>query len=289
MAAASTCEADCLAEACGVGIHIAQAALLRHGGDSDAAAHELLASVVDLGQGAGGDGNSLALRTLLDMGYDSRVAEQALSKVGPNNLDGALALLLDAHLLPEPATAAGGGDGAGCQGSALGASASASGPVSAATLDESMLDECAICMEKLRLSDAAMRCAGSGGTHHYCHAKCLAQWAQRCRDEDRTPECPSCRGPLQLNRRRLRNFLNQGPDGGGPKAMREQDADVLRHMLDQSGSGHGDDDEWAAINWEDVAGFAIVAVAAVGVLGFLGKLAFDHFSSGAPGRRRRRE
>ena len=67
--------------------------------------------------------------------------------------------------------------------------------------------ECSICFDELRLASAAMRCAGGAGRAHYFHAGCLSDWAAQCRAQGNAPSCPECRGPVQVRRQRLCEFL----------------------------------------------------------------------------------
>jgi len=195
------------------------------------------------------------------MGYSQADSQRALSTAG--SLEGALELLL---------SSTSGGD-SGQQ--AMPAAASATRP---ALLD----DDCVICQEPLQLSDAAMRCAGHGGAHHYCHAACLAEWIGRCQREERQPECPTCRGPLQLNRRRLRHFLEGGTgddsaDCQGPRRLTQEDEEVLRRLMQQAdtaSTADDDDDGWHSIKFEEVAGLVLMGAAVVAG-GFLLKAAID--------------
>jgi hypothetical protein len=69
--------------------------------------------------------------------------------------------------------------------------------------------DCPICYELLGPGDAAMRCAGEGGVHHYFHATCLQQWIRNCRNRHQAT-CPVCRGHLQFNGQRLQEYLQSG-------------------------------------------------------------------------------
>ena len=65
-----------------------------------------------------------------------------------------------------------------------------------------------------------MRCAGlSGATglkrHHYYHAHCLGSWVVQCQSSGNPASCPQCRGPVQVSRRRLEEFLQEEGDGIG--------------------------------------------------------------------------
>lgn len=79
-------------------------------------------------------------------------------------------------------------------------------PRSVAEEEEEEQSECPICFEPIQPSDAAMRCCGGGGIHHYFHATCLRQWIQAARN-GQGATCPLCRCQLQLNGERLEEFL----------------------------------------------------------------------------------
>ncbi|CAE8685772.1 unnamed protein product, partial [Polarella glacialis] len=68
-------------------------------------------------------------------------------------------------------------------------------------------EECPVCCEPLKMTDAAMRCRGCAGHRHYFHAACLASWIRQCQKDDNDPNCPICRGPLLVHKRRLGDFL----------------------------------------------------------------------------------
>ena len=68
--------------------------------------------------------------------------------------------------------------------------------------------ECPICFDEIQPNDAAMRCAGTGGHHHYFHAHCLQGWIRSQRGRAQAATCPVCRGVLQFNRSRLQAFLS---------------------------------------------------------------------------------
>jgi len=281
-----------LAEACGVDPAVAHAALEHNGGDADAALTQLLGGQFHGAAGGclGGVGGAADadFQQLLAMGYDAASSQRALSSAG--SLEGALDLLFDSD---------GGGGGAPALAAASTGSSRPQAKAAPAAPAGPLVDDCAICQEPLRLSDAAMRCAGSGGVHHYCHAACLAQWVNQCRRQEQEPECPTCRGPLQMNRRRLRNFLENsgrsstsaGGDCQGPRRrpgarLAQEDEEVLRRLAQSdAGAAHNDDEDgWSAIKFDQVAG-ALLLGAAVVAGGFLLKAAFD----GLGGKRRRQD
>ncbi|CAE8712245.1 unnamed protein product [Polarella glacialis] len=235
-----------LAEACGVDLRTSAAALARHQGNVDAAATALLASASNPGVGLLGgcssaasvpevpvtDPGSVALATLQEMGYGRAAASHALAASG-GSLEAAISIMLDAE-------------------------------ASRASMD---VGQCAICCEELQPTDAAMRCAGEGGTYHYGHAACLAQWVHRCRANDTTPSCPTCRGPLQLHRRHVQDFL-QRPQQHERAA--DEESRVLRDMLNQ---GREDSCEgWQEIDFCQVAGFAALAAGALLTAGLVAGL-----------------
>jgi len=253
MSGVAQCHVESLAEAFGVSPEAARAALDRHGGDADAAAEELLTIGAPEHPGGGhtGSGHAAAgggaLGMLMDMGYPRREAEQALAAAG-GDMDVAIGRLLDME----------------------GPTGSSAAPAASDSAGAADVDDCAICCEPIRPMDAAMRCTGHGGAHHYGHAKCLASWVQRCRSTGTAPTCPTCRQPVQMNPRNLRDFLQQKPpDSSGQ-------SDVLRSMLEQS---HDDDcsDCWQTIDCDRI----VVGVAVAGAViaaGFAAKAIFDAFT-----------
>merc|ERR1711879_599427 len=89
---------------------------------------------------------------------------------------------------------------------------------------------CPICFERIRAGEAAMRCAGEGGQHHYFHAHCLQQWI-RSSQNGHGATCPMCRGRLQINGQRLTEFLNDESSSGlnpDERSMLQEIADGLR-------------------------------------------------------------
>jgi len=91
--------------------------------------------------------------------------------------------------------------------------------------------ECPICFDAIHPGDAAMRCSGDGGVHHYFHARCLQTWIRSCRSGS-SPSCPICRGSVQFNGRRLAEFLESpGADNldSEERSFLESIADGLQH------------------------------------------------------------
>jgi len=82
------------------------------------------------------------------------------------------------------------------------------------------VDDCPICFEAIDSGNAAMRCVGDAGRHHYFHARCLQQWILQ---NVRGARCPTCRGHLQLNAHRLRQWLNSRNAAG----LNQQELSVL--------------------------------------------------------------
>lgn len=87
--------------------------------------------------------------------------------------------------------------------------------------------ECPICYEAISAGDAAMRCSGDGGIHHYFHAACLQQWIRQCRS-GQSATCPVCRGTVQFNGQRLDAFL-QSPSAGN---LDEEERTFLKSIAD---------------------------------------------------------
>jgi hypothetical protein len=129
--------------------------------------------------------------------------------------------------------------------------------------------ECSICFDELRLASAAMRCAGAAGRAHYFHAGCLSDWAAQCRSQGNAPSCPDCRGPVQVRRQKLEEFLHEVEQAGG-------DAQPGLHELAQATDGgdcvDGTEDTWADVKeglWTaaGVVGWGLAAGAAVAAIG----------------------
>ena len=122
--------------------------------------------------------------------------------------------------------------------------------------------ECPICFEEIHPGEAAMRCAGHGGVHHYFHAHCLRSWVSACR-EGREATCPVCRGQLQMNGQRLQDFLN----GEASATLSEDDRTFLQNIAD----GLRGKNRWQQMNKLEKAAYAGGILAAAGwgfMLGF---------------------
>ncbi|CAE7393888.1 unnamed protein product [Symbiodinium sp. CCMP2456] len=122
--------------------------------------------------------------------------------------------------------------------------------------------ECPICLEAIHPGEAAMRCAGQGGVHHYFHAHCLQSWVSSCR-LGREATCPVCRGQLQMNGQRLQAFLN----GEASASLSEDDRTYLQNIAD----GLRGKNRWQEMNKLEKAAYAGGILAAAGwgfMLGF---------------------
>lgn len=138
------------------------------------------------------------------------------------------------------------------------AAASSSSCCAAQLPEDHEEEECPICTEPIQFADAAMRCRGTGGKRHYFHETCLTGWIRQCREDGRQPDCPSCRGPLQVHKRRLGEFLQTHRDLG------EDDRRELERFYDCE----GDEDEeggWFSIDKETLIRGAMIAGAVLAV------------------------
>lgn len=68
-------------------------------------------------------------------------------------------------------------------------------------------NDCPICFSVIEPCDAAMRCAGDGGLHHYYHSECMLKWVDQCRAGLSGANCPICRGQIQFHAQRIEQFL----------------------------------------------------------------------------------
>lgn len=132
-----------------------------------------------------------------------------------------------------------------------------------ASADEDCV-ECAICCDELRLTSAAMRCAGGAGRAHFFHACCLSEWASRCRSQGTAPSCPECRGPVQVRRQKLQEFLREVEVAGGdPQPGLHELAQATQSHNTSGGGGSGVDD--ADDDWSDVKEGLWTAMGVVGM------------------------
>merc|ERR1719330_2254823 len=152
------------------------------------------------------------------------------------------------------------GSGGGSSSSAGPApAAAAAAPSAEATAGEAVnpadeTGECPICFEPIQAGEAAMRCNGEGGVHHYFHATCLNHWIQSCRS-GRGATCPICRGSLQFNGRRLNDFLSSTSSDN----LTQDDRSFLQSISD----GLSGSNSWSSMNnVEKAANVAGIAAAA---------------------------
>ncbi|CAK9063658.1 RING-type domain-containing protein [Durusdinium trenchii] len=115
--------------------------------------------------------------------------------------------------------------------------------------------DCPICLEPMNHGEAAMRCAGEGGVHHYFHARCLKTWV-RSRSSQGHATCPMCRGQLQMNGQRLQEFL----DGEQSSNLSEDDRTYLQTLAD----GLRGRNSWSSMNRVEKAAYAGGILAAAG-------------------------
>lgn len=124
---------------------------------------------------------------------------------------------------------------------------------------------CPICFAGILHSDAAMRCCGEGGVHHYFHASCLQQWIGSCRTGVGAT-CPMCRGRIQVNGRRLVEFLQ----GDASAELNEEDRSFLQSIADGL-QGKNSWSDMSALERTAYAGGIMAAVALGFTLGFTGR------------------
>lgn len=133
--------------------------------------------------------------------------------------------------------------------------------------------ECPICFEEISPGDAAMRCSGSGGVHHYFHAHCLQEWIRQSRSGSRAT-CPICRGALQFNGERLETFL-QGPEATNLNAEE-------RSFLQSISDGLQHKNSWSDMSTLEKGAFSVGIAAAAGwgfMLGYNGDCASNHMNN----------
>lgn len=125
---------------------------------------------------------------------------------------------------------------------------------------------CSICTEEIVLADAAMRCAGQGGKKHYFHAQCLTSWVRQCQTAGNGVTCPECRGPVQVQARRLEDFLRRK---GGQLHVEDREAFQSFRDAAETSDGWSDirRDLWRAGTAVAIgAGVALVVAAGVHAL-----------------------
>lgn len=121
--------------------------------------------------------------------------------------------------------------------------------------------DCPICFEAIDPGQAAMRCAGEAGVHHYFHAHCLQRWIQSSRvGAVSGATCPMCRGRIQFNGRRLQEFLDNENSAG----LGEDERSLLQAISD----GLKGRNDWADMTGVERAAH-IGGVAAAAGLGFM--------------------
>eukprot|EP00928_Gymnodinium_smaydae_P039615 TRINITY_DN27023_c0_g1_i1.p1 TRINITY_DN27023_c0_g1~~TRINITY_DN27023_c0_g1_i1.p1 ORF type:complete len:348 (-),score=85.50 TRINITY_DN27023_c0_g1_i1:39-938(-) len=127
-------------------------------------------------------------------------------------------------------------------------------------------EDCPICYEAISAGCAAMRCSGKAGTHHYFHKECLGSWFTTCREKRETPTCPLCRGSVQVNIRRLAEFLKSKEATALPQAELSAIARfVLRARASLGLVSTEEDGVWAdAFSEEEISYFSFVSLASAG-------------------------
>ena len=156
------------------------------------------------------------------MGFTDRALNERALAASEGSVDGAVDRLIEAdggeeaepaspevcHGLVVSSSSRSDSSVGGADGSSSGVAGGGPGPQD--------VGECAICTEPLLLADAAMRCAGGGGKQHYYHAHCLGAWVGECQRNGTPASCPQCRGPVQVRRRRLEEFMQEEGGKLGP-------------------------------------------------------------------------
>eukprot|EP00812_Abedinium_dasypus_P005596 NODE_1702_length_1079_cov_252.522461.p1 GENE.NODE_1702_length_1079_cov_252.522461~~NODE_1702_length_1079_cov_252.522461.p1 ORF type:complete len:249 (-),score=64.74 NODE_1702_length_1079_cov_252.522461:252-998(-) len=135
-----------------------------------------------------------------------------------------------------------------------------SAAASSGEMDVALLEvaDCSVCIEELHPADAAMRCAGLGGKRHYFHAACLTDWIRQCQRSDANEaSCPECRGPVQVQRRCLQEFLEDAHEG-----LNAEDREAIGSLSKAADSG--DKGGWSDIR-KDVWRAGLVAAIGIGV------------------------
>jgi len=90
-------------------------------------------------------------------------------------------------------------------------------------------NDCPICLSAIEPCDAAMRCAGDGGLHHYFHSDCMLKWVDECRTGLSAADCPICRGQIQFHVQRIEQFLVSEQSAG----MAAEDRTFLAQCADR--------------------------------------------------------
>lgn len=139
-----------------------------------------------------------------------------------------------------------------------------------ASQPEDEVGECPICYEEIHPGDAAMRCSGEGGVHHYFHSNCLQGW-MRARRSSGGASCPVCRGRLQFNGQRLQEFLQ----GAGSATLGAEERSFLQEVADGLRGRSG----WSDMSNLEKAAYAGGILAAAGWGFMLGYTDRNHRAS----------
>lgn len=153
-------------------------------------------------------------------------------------------------------------DGAAAASAATSAAtaAASSSSSSAAPAPQEIGGDCPICFCEIEPGDAAMRCSGQGGQHHYFHSQCMQQWISQCRS-GHGATCPVCRGSIQFNAQRLDAFLSGRQSAG----LSSEDRTFLQQAADRLKAAGG---TWGeAMNWDNAK--HVGGIAAAGGWGFM--------------------
>eukprot|EP00929_Paragymnodinium_shiwhaense_P028947 TRINITY_DN1669_c0_g1_i1.p1 TRINITY_DN1669_c0_g1~~TRINITY_DN1669_c0_g1_i1.p1 ORF type:complete len:327 (+),score=33.21 TRINITY_DN1669_c0_g1_i1:92-1072(+) len=218
---------------------------------------------------------------LAEMGFPPAACVVALQRCR-NNFDDALEWLMSPGGQAYAATFPTAASGAAPVGPCAPCGGSAACPMD---VDSTEVSECSICRENLLPSEAAMRCHGQGGRKHYFHAHCLTAWIRRCRNSGQVPTCPECRGPVQVQKRRLEEFLRNKQG-----AMLEEDRQAFQDFRDAA-AAETSSDGWSMVSddlWKVGVGVAVVAGVGLATFGIIQALTSNTSRSSGDSRRSRR-
>lgn len=124
-----------------------------------------------------------------------------------------------------------------CTSASASSSSSAASSSAATPAPAEDAEDCPICFEPIEPSDAAMRCAGTGGRCHYFHQRCMRSWLDNCRRTSDQPTCPVCRGQVQFHSQRLESFLQ----GGDSANLSDEERGFLQEIANRlRGKGWAD-------------------------------------------------
>mmetsp|Transcript_49566 Transcript_49566/g.105472 ORF Transcript_49566/g.105472 Transcript_49566/m.105472 type:complete len:279 (+) Transcript_49566:281-1117(+) len=196
------------------------------------------------------------LQLLTSMGFPAQDVAKVLAQVS-GNLDAALNILT--KLGDQPSAEARPTQCSPCAAS-----------TSSSALPSGEQEDCPICTDTMdrRNGAAVARCDGRGGAHHYFHAQCLGDWIKECKGKGLTPNCPTCRGALEVNGGRLRREMRGA-------TLPEQVRSTLEDLAEQV----GDADCFREVDWKAVGIAAAFALGAMALIGIVGALASDRSSS----------